>query len=264
MSFKFLKSRLRGRSMEDGLAHESAASGSGFHESSLSQLPPVHVLESGDDAGVLTPREESADAPSMFDGPAAAALESDSVAAPCLPLDQLQTSVAGTTTTGTLNAPPAKQGSRLDDGDPLVEFSVGGAHYVTALSTLAAVSGSAFASVVEDQQARGRRHREEGDNEDAIATFDRDGSSFRWVLIYLRWVSAGSTPPLALPQDAGDRQQLAEEAAFYGLPELESYCRRPRLSQFEVMQVSHSCAWANCNAQLSDYIDLCTRDTRSC
>ena len=264
MSFKFLKSRLRGRSMEDGLAHESAASGSGFHESSLSQLPPVHVLESGDDAGVLTPREESADAPSMFDGPAAAALESDSVAAPCLPLDQLQTSVAGATTTGTLNAPPAKQGSRLDDGDPLVEFSVGGAHYVTALSTLAAVSGSAFASVVEDQQARGRRHREEGDNEDAIATFGRDGSSFRWVLIYLRWVSAGSTPPLALPQDAGDRQQLAEEAAFFGLPELESYCRRPRLSQFEVMQVSHSCAWANCNAQLSDYIDLCTRDTRSC
>jgi hypothetical protein len=57
------------------------------------------------------------------------------------------------------------------------------------------------------------------------------------VLIYLRWVGAGRVAPLALPQDAGERLQLAEEAAFYGLPELEECSRRPRISQFELLQV---------------------------
>lgn len=159
------------------------------------------------------------------------------MAVPRLALDQLQTAEA--TTRSRHISPPEQQRTPDDDDDPLVEFSVGGAHYVTSLSTLAAVSGSAFASVVEDQQAHRRRLQGEEQGEDAIATFDRDGSSFRWILIYLRWVSAGSAPPLALPQDAGERQQLAEEAAFYGLPELEKYCCRPRLSQFELMQVRH-------------------------
>eukprot|EP01043_Picozoa_sp_COSAG02_P064427 COSAG02_NODE_9418_length_2222_cov_29.435704_2_plen_399_part_00 len=170
--------------------------------------------------------------------PTPAVSEADSVDVPRLALDQLQAALpAGGDTTESLHDSPPEQRRRPDDDDPLVEFNVSGTHYVTSLSTLAAVSGSAFASVVEDQQARRRRRQSEEDGEDVIATFDRDGSSFRWILIYLRWVSAGSTPPLALPQDAGERQQLAEEAAFYGLPELEKYCHRPRLSQFELMQV---------------------------
>lgn len=164
----------------------------------------------------------------------------DSVAVPRLALDHLQTALpAGPTARTPHDSPPEQQRRRPDDDDPLVEFNVGGAHYVTSLSTLAAISGSAFASVVEDQQARRGRLQGDEEGEDAIATFDRDGASFRWVLIYLRWVSTGSAPPLALPQDAGERQQLAEEAAFYGLPELEKCCRRPRISQFELMQVRH-------------------------
>ena len=193
--------------------------------------------ESGDD--VLTPRESVA-APAPIDAPAADVLETDCVSVPRLPLEQLQTAApkAGIAVSSVDSS--LKQQAGIDDDDPLVEFNVGGAHYVSSLSTITAVPGSAFASVVEGNRAHGRRRSGEGETDDAVATFDRDGPSFRWVLIYLRWVGAGSIPPLALPQDAGERQQLAEEAAFYGLPELEQHCRRPRLSQFELMQVRAS------------------------
>ena len=116
------------------------------------------------------------------------------------------------------------------ESDPLIELSVGGCRYTTALSTLTALPTSALPAMLSAGTGS-------ADSADAIATIDRDGPSFRWVLVFLRWVVAGSVPPLSLPQDGGERLQLAEEAAFFGLPELEERCRRPRLSQFELLQL---------------------------
>jgi len=124
--------------------------------------------------------------------------------------------------------PEPEQGA--DEPDPLIELSVGGCRYTAALSTLTALPTSALPAMLSAGTGS-------ADSADAIATIDRDGPSFRWVLVFLRWVAAGSVPPLSLPQDGGERLQLAEEAAFFGLPELEERCRRPRLSQFELLQL---------------------------
>lgn len=142
---------------------------------------------------------------------------------PHLPLGQLVAPPAGAARAD--GTPEQRPVGDADSDDPLVEFSVGGSRYTSSLSTLSAVPSSAFPVMLAEQGV------------DAIAYLDRDGPSFRWVLAYLRWVSAGSHPPLALPQDAGERLQLAEEAAFYGLPLLEDCVRRPRISQFELLQL---------------------------
>ena len=79
---------------------------------------------------------------------------------------------------------------------------------MTTLATLTRVEGSMLSALAEAFVA----------SDDEVLYIDRDGPSFRYVLNYLRDPFA---KPL-LPRDPTDRDQLAREADFYGLPGLLS------------------------------------------
>ena len=77
---------------------------------------------------------------------------------------------------------------------------------MTTLATLTRVEGSMLGALAEAL------------SDDEVLFIDRDGPSFRYVLNYLRDPFA---KPL-VPRDPTDRDQLAREADFYGLPGLLS------------------------------------------
>ena len=77
---------------------------------------------------------------------------------------------------------------------------------MTTLATLTRVEGSMLGALAEAL------------SDDEVLFIDRDGPSFRYVLNYLRDPFA---KPL-LPRDPTERDQLAREADFYGLPGLLS------------------------------------------
>ena len=79
---------------------------------------------------------------------------------------------------------------------------------MTTLATLTRVEGSMLGALAEAFVA----------SDDEVLYIDRDGPSFRYVLNYLRDPFA---KPL-VPRDPTDRDQLAREVDFYGLPGLLS------------------------------------------
>ena len=87
-----------------------------------------------------------------------------------------------------------------------VTVNVGGTVYTTTLATLTRVEGSMLGALAEAL------------SDDEVLFIDRDGPSFRYVLNYLRDPFA---KPL-VPRDPTDRDQLAREVDFYGLPGLLS------------------------------------------
>ena len=89
-----------------------------------------------------------------------------------------------------------------------VTVNVGGTVYTTTLATLTRVEGSMLGALAEAFVA----------SDDEVLYIDRDGPSFRYVLNYLRDPFA---KPL-VPRDPTDRDQLAREVDFYGLPGLLS------------------------------------------
>ena len=100
---------------------------------------------------------------------------------------------------------------------------------MTTLATLTRVEGSMLGALAEAL------------SDDEVLFIDRDGPSFRYVLNYLRDPFA---KPL-VPRDPTDRDQLAREVDFYGLPGLLS---RPstteaaggdwRVTPFKVQEVT--------------------------
>ena len=90
------------------------------------------------------------------------------------------------------------------DGTGAITVNVGGSIYQTTLATLTRVEGSMLGALAEAFAA----------SDDEVLFIDRDGPSFRYVLNYLRDPFA---KPL-LPRDPAERDQLAREADFYGLP----------------------------------------------
>ena len=100
---------------------------------------------------------------------------------------------------------------------------------MTTLATLTRVEGSMLVALAEAL------------SDDEVLFIDRDGPSFRYVLNYLRDPFA---KPL-VPRDPTDRDQLAREVDFYGLPGLLS---RPstteaaggdwRVTPFKVQEVT--------------------------
>ena len=56
---------------------------------------------------------------------------------------------------------------------------------------------------------------------------DRDGPSFDFVLSYLRHDPATARGQFVLPRDDAQREKLAEEAEYFGLPELAAVCVCP-------------------------------------
>ena len=82
-----------------------------------------------------------------------------------------------------------------------VTVNVGGTVYMTTLATLTRVEGSMLGALAEAF-------------DDEVLFIDRDGPCFRYVLNYLRDPFA---KPL-LPRDPAERNQLARETDFYGLP----------------------------------------------
>ena len=98
--------------------------------------------------------------------------------------------------------------SALTEGTGAITVNVGGTVYMTTLATLTRVEGSMLGALAEAFVA----------SDDEVLYIDRDGPSFRYVLNYLRDPFA---KPL-LPRDPTDRDQLAREADFYGLPGLLS------------------------------------------
>ena len=94
--------------------------------------------------------------------------------------------------------------SALTDGTGAITVNVGGTVYMTTLATLTRVEGSMLGALAEAL------------SDDEVLFIDRDGPSFRYVLNYLRDPFA---KPL-LPRDPAERDQLAREADFYGLPGL--------------------------------------------
>ena len=93
--------------------------------------------------------------------------------------------------------------SALTDGTGAVTVNVGGTVYMTTLATLTRVEGSMLGALAEAL------------SDDEVLFIDRDGPSFRYVLNYLR--DPFAKKPL-LPRDPAERDQLAREADFYGLP----------------------------------------------
>ena len=87
-----------------------------------------------------------------------------------------------------------------------VTVNVGGTVYMTTLATLTRVEGSMLGALAEAL------------SDGEVLFIDRDGPSFRYVLNYLRDPFA---KPL-LPGTGAEREQLAREADFYGLPGLLS------------------------------------------
>ena len=96
--------------------------------------------------------------------------------------------------------------SALTGGTGAVTVNVGGTVYMTTLATLTRVEGSMLGALAEAL------------SDDEVLFIDRDGPSFRYVLNYLRDPFA---KPL-VPRDPTDRDQLAREVDFYGLPGLLS------------------------------------------
>jgi uncharacterized protein YjbI with pentapeptide repeats len=94
----------------------------------------------------------------------------------------------------------------LTGGTGAITVNVGGTVYMTTLATLTRVEGSMLGALAEAL------------SDDEVLFIDRDGPSFRYVLNYLRDPFA---KPL-LPRDPIERDQLAREVDFYGLPGLLS------------------------------------------
>ncbi len=119
--------------------------------------------------------------------------------------------------------------SALTEGTGAITVNVGGTVYMTTLATLTRVEGSMLGALAEAL------------SDDEVLFIDRDGPSFRYVLNYLRDPFA---KPL-VPRDPTDRDQLAREVDFYGLPGLLS---RPstteaaggdwRVTPFKVQEVT--------------------------
>ncbi len=95
--------------------------------------------------------------------------------------------------------------SALTEGTGAITVNVGGTVYMTTLATLTRVEGSMLGALAEALS-------------DEVLFIDRDGPSFRYVLNYLR----DPFPKPLLPGTGADREQLAREADFYGLPGLLS------------------------------------------
>ena len=92
----------------------------------------------------------------------------------------------------------------MTDGTGAITVNVGGTVYTTTLATLTRVEGSMLGALAEAL------------SDDEVLFIDRDGPSFRYVLNHLRDPFA---KPL-LPRDPTERDQLAREADFYGIPGL--------------------------------------------
>ena len=96
--------------------------------------------------------------------------------------------------------------SALTEGTGAITVNVGGTVYMTTLATLTRVEGSMIGALAEAL------------SDDEVLFIDRDGPSFRYVLNYLR----DPFPKPLLPGTGAEREQLAREADFYGLPGLLS------------------------------------------
>lgn len=130
---------------------------------------------------------------------------------------------------------------------PLVmRLNVGGTPYKTLLSTLVhKIPASVLAKMfdgVRQQHHRGPGGLAEGapgdedmstvllpKDPDAEHTWfiDRHGPSFEFVLNYLRHDEATAGELFPLPRNDAQREQLAAEAKFFGLPELAAACECP-------------------------------------
>ena len=95
-----------------------------------------------------------------------------------------------------------------DSTPSVVELNVGGVFYTTALSTLTREGDSRLATLFRERQDL---------EKDAKGKYflDRDGVLFRYVLDFLR------NQALVLPEGFRERERLKQEAAFFGLANLE-------------------------------------------
>eukprot|EP00948_MAST-09A_sp_MAST-9A-sp1_P001201 g1201.t1 len=107
-----------------------------------------------------------------------------------------------------------------------LELNVGGTFYWTTYRTLS--SSLYFRSILSSET-----FRPSVDSHGRLF-IDRDGSTFRFLLNFLR---SGDLPLL---NSAGDYQRLASEAAFFGLHELEEHAKAKlsELSEKEAMKKS--------------------------
>ena len=107
-----------------------------------------------------------------------------------------------------------------------LELNVGGTFYWTTYRTLS--SSLYFRSILSSET-----FRPSVDSHGRLF-IDRDGSTFRFLLNFLR---SGDLPLL---NSAGDYQRLASEAAFFGLHELEEHAKTKlsELSEKEAMKKS--------------------------
>ena len=106
---------------------------------------------------------------------------------------------------------------------------------MTTLATLTRVEGSMLGALAEAFVA----------SDDEVLFIDRDGPSFRYVLNYLRDPFA---KPL-LPRDPTERDQLAREVDFYGLPGLLS---RPSTTGWDG---ESACTQVVTQAELSGFLE---------
>ena len=128
----------------------------------------------------------------------------------------------------------------------VMRLNVGGTPYKTLLSTLVhKIPTSVLAKMFDGVQQHHRQGRDglaegaPGDegmstvllpkDPDAQHTWfiDRHGPSFEFVLNYLRHDEATAGDSFPLPRNDAQREQLAAEAKYFGLPELAAACECP-------------------------------------
>jgi hypothetical protein len=106
-----------------------------------------------------------------------------------------------------------QQQQQRDDPHEIIHLNVGGTKYATSRSTLVSQPGTFLAEMFSGQMGEPRKDM------DGSYFIDRDGSSFRHVLNFLR---DGTLPSNALSssESARMRKEMKMEAAFYQIPQL--------------------------------------------
>ena len=117
---------------------------------------------------------------------------------------------------------------------------------MTTLATLTRVEGSMLGALAEAL------------SDDEVLFIDRDGPCFRYVLNYLRDPFA---KPL-FPRDPAERDQLAREADFYGLPGVLGSCSTTEAEGD--WKGESACTQVVTQADLSSYKQFPCGDLRGC
>lgn len=148
----------------------------------------------------------------------------------------------------------------------IVRLNVGGTRYTTSLSTLLSIKGSMlermFSNLLQaddDDETNNYESNVFGleKDQDGYYFIDRDGPSFRYILLYLR--DGEFSNSIIIPDDKQERLIVEKEADCYLLPQLVSACHLnaerivpvPIFTEYKVLAVD---IITESSEHISDYV----------